>query len=234
MSVARIVAAFIIFARERTRVISAALILALLFAICAALPLAFSGSADAAADAPPSIAKSVALFTSYWSGSEEGYETSALEDVAAQDEEFCKSHMQSLVSDAFIDEGVQELESEGMEFFSLWNEESEIRLCHAWLETVGDWKNWIEVLFDMDTGFVYYYYFSSGNLSNGENYSYTKYSQMDEGTIARRIAHETGYALRFANETTNAFIKEGEVFCVQILYTHARGSLIDIKITCIP
>ena len=233
MSIARIVAAFIIFARGRTKIISAVLILLVLFAACALLPLSFGGASDSVQEAPPSIARSAELFARYWSDSGENYEISATETVSAQDESLCREYMQGIVSDAFIDEGEQEMVSEGIEFFVLRDEEIEIRLCRAWLETKGDWKNWIDVIFDMDTGFVYYYYFSSGILSGGEKYLYTEYSQMDSETIARRIANETGYALRFTKETTNAFIKDGEVFCVQILYTHARGSLIDITITCV-
>lgn len=223
--------------KVRTGFFIAIACMAALFVFAATLPMAFRGEVDETRPAA-SFAECANLFAQYWSGKESGYTVSVLEEISQEDSQYCSEYFDWFVKTSFVDrqEGLVDESDTGSSYLIVDDSHTQLRICRMWMRTAGDWSNWIEVQFDMDTGFVYYFYFSSLCLNDGENYRSTRYSGISGESIAGEIAQGAGYELRFldiATPLTQAhFFNGGEYFCTDIIYSYAAGKMIDVKITC--
>lgn len=106
-----------------------------------------------------------AMFADWWRGGNT-YRAQRLASVTGESERYAEARLNELVAECLPpDEGAATLNS-GIDLVTLTNADGgQVRLCREWRLTAGTWARWIDVCFDMDTGFVYYIYLSGQRLS---------------------------------------------------------------------
>ena len=142
----------------------------LVFLLSALLPLLFRKAPEEVLS-PLNRSERAALFSAYWNGGDESIKEPLT--PSAETETRCRERMRQLTDICFQDEQDWTVESEGSEYFTLSGEGGEARLCRSWLQCQGDWRNWLDVCFDAESGELYFSKTLEQHRRAVENY--TKY-----------------------------------------------------------
>lgn len=222
---------------DKLKLIVAASASAFLLLLAMLLPLAFRGGQDA--EEVYGLGERAALFADYWSGSG-GTDWKKL-DAATKQQEKAGDELLAMLVDSYVpDKRLKTPVPDGREYISVSNGVCSINLCRMWMSAQGDWQNWLDLCFDLDTGDIYYFYFSGECLFNGNDYLYDADSGFDAESVADRIAEFIGYDLRYlvwsgspADTATAVYMSQGSSVCVDISCTYYEATLIDVKICCV-
>ena len=145
---------------------------------------------------------------------------------------FCEEVMARLTARWIDDRALEMPRPTGREFTTLRGRNgSRLTLCRMWLEAQGDWRNWMDVCFDADTGTVYYLYLSRECLTNLGRYT-AGTPRPDAHAAAEELAGLAGGRLRhFAGSTAVVECPDG-VLCYDIGQVN-YDALIDLRINCV-
>lgn len=206
----------------------------LLFAIL--FPLSFRQSTAQQAPKAAGAEERTALFAAYWNAGDaaEALTVTKQEQPGKEREDLCKARMQGLIAACIVDEKLEDASPTGSEYVTVSDGQTQVNVCRMWMERSGDWKNWLDVCFDADTGEIYYLYLSCECLSRQENY--TQFSSLNGEQIAAELASRQNGAIRYFGEEADGMqtvvISEADgTVCYQIACT-AYDHLIDVKINC--
>jgi|GEM_PF-3236070 len=221
--------------------IIAFLSVAVIFIITALIPLAAKKPYTEPAVITQNFAQDAALFADYWARAENGYEVFTYEDISSQKEQECTEFFEHLRSESYIDNQEGELTDQGVEYIVVQRGDSEINLCNMWYQTVGDWSNWTWIVFDINTQFVYHFYYSSVCV-DGTYHGISQYTFLTVDRMAADIGTELGYELADLEKTINqtqtlakaTYIKDGSFLKMDISFNYIENSLVDLEITCAP
>lgn len=213
---------------------------AAMFLLAALLPLAFRGGSVEARE-PLSVGQRASIFSEYWWNEDSSNcQVERISDLGRTQREFCFERMEQVKELCFVDAQQGQIKSEGSEYISVTTEAGEIRLCRSWLECQGDWRNWIDVCFDIDSGDIYYFYISSECVSNPNKYSDAVPEPLDAERVAGYIADRRSYELMHLDWSGNAsdsamviYNSAGSAVCMQISCIYYESTLIDLKICCV-
>lgn len=166
----------------------AALLTALVFAVCLALPALMlrSRTAPAAEESPAptealSLAERVELYERYDSGELVRY---ALDESELDSDALIAAVRlaNALETSIVADRGAQRsMSSTGTNFYTVSDGEGAMRIMEYYREWVGDWSNWFWVKLNIDTLEVFYCYYSAAcerNLSSYDSDDYYNVSAM--------------------------------------------------------
>lgn len=155
---------------DRAKLIAAAAATGAILLLAMLLPLAFRRSAPpAAAPADPALERRVALFTEYW-GAGEDDDPVRVEHLEPADAAPWEARFQELVSVWIDDRRLADTEPSGAEYSAISRTGQQMTVCRMWLEKTGDWRNWLDVCFDGESGMLCYLYLSRECLSNRGDY----------------------------------------------------------------
>lgn len=229
---------------DRSRFLFSAGAAALLLIVALFLPLLFRAeTADTAPADAASAAERVLLFLDCvrMESGEEPERPLRIEKLSEPETEtaaFCETLMRTLAARCIQDDAVTYEAPSGSEYTVVTDaSEKTLSLCRMWLESKGDWQNWLDVRFDADTGVIYYLYLSRECITNAERYSMPGEEDVTAETVASAVAVDTGWTLRTLQpagdgSTLAVFSANGETVCYRIA-CRAFGSLIDVRITCV-
>lgn len=229
-------------AREQRLLTLAGLCLFLLLA-AALLPLAFRQPASTEGSAVPGSAsdarEKAKLFAAYWAnggqGSSESYTVTGIEPPETT-AAYCEALMEGLAERCLYDMAVERSEPSGAEYLLLQDPAGcELTLCRMWIQSSGDWQNWLDACFDAETGILYSLYVSReclGSLSN-----YVNMRRYDAAGVAALAAEVSGAALRTflpgADREGTAIVDAADgVWCYQISCTD-YDKLVDFRLTSV-
>ena len=212
---------------------------AVVFLLAALLPLAFrTGSVETQSEecGPGDRA---AIFSAFWNDGGRGCTVRSIPGPEKKDIDACTQRMSEIVDGCIIDTQRAAANSAGSEYVSVTNDMGTIRTCRMWMESQGDWNNWIDVCFDMDTGEVYYLYVSSKCIGNGEIYIDALPEGFNTQTAAELIADEWGCELvkvvwsgKTGDTATAVFLNGGSAVCIELTCTYYQSSLLYVKLCC--
>lgn len=221
---------------ERTKMLLAAALSGAALLLAIFLPLAFFSPVKD--DAPDTGAEQKAeLFAQYWYAAEEESGVYS-EKVAVPKQEMltrCEETMRDIVSQWIYDAGIEYAAPSGSEYTRVQNETGEMTLCRMWLEEQGDWRNWLDVCFDAESGTLYYFYLSRECLRNQKIYGDN--SGLTTELVAQRLAEFLHGNIRYFSAPDEAgacaavISTPGGTICYSI-NCKAYDRLIDIKINC--
>lgn len=222
---------------EKTRMIAIAIVTGAILLFAMLFPLAFLQNAETEApkEAATLDARS-ALFAEYWAAGDE--QANFLAEVALPPDgaklERCEALMAEIVAACIADTQLEALTPTGHDYVTISDGETDVNLCRMWMERKGDWRNWLDVCFDADSGEIYYLYLSCERLSNSE--SYAGYVQALKTHLSELLLRQAHGAVRYRNtegENTEIAVVAGEngTVCYRIGGV-AYHELIDVKITC--
>lgn len=211
---------------------------AAVFILAAVIPLTVSGG-RAAQENSLSLGERAAIFAQYWNSDSGEARAEKIETPDAKDERYCRERMKKLLELCSVDKREQSVEYSGSEYLSISSADGEMRICRMWVQRQGDWRSWVDVCFDMDTGDVYYLYTSSECVTNSAEYIDAVPAELDAKYVADYISENTGYSiLRFdwsggMGDTADVIlIQKGNAAALKINCTYYTASLLDIKIVC--
>ena len=220
---------------EKTKLIVYLSITILVFIGSCLLPLAFRGRADTSVRFFDT-GERAAMFVAYQSKGKD-VQVKVLDSVSSADANFCKNRANEIVSLCRIDNKNGKTITNGSEYLQLSDDDNVLRLYHIWAQDEGDWTNWMDIYFDMDTGFVYYLYVSSVCLSNASDYAGALDSSFNTKYAANLLAEETGWTLKHFSWSGNAedaaYVvtgKDGDVICWNIYCSYYESTMLDLKI----
>lgn len=183
---------------ERTKLtVSVALAAALLLAAML-VPLAFRTEA---AEPEVSATHCAALVQRYLAGETDGLSVQRLNAPDAALAAGCETRMHTFAARCIDDREVDLTGPYSSEYTVLSDGEATLRVCRMWIELRGDWQNWLDVLFDVDTGELYHLYLSRERLSHAERYPATESSRPTARYTAETLAAELGGTLSSLRET---------------------------------
>ncbi len=225
---------------DRMKLIIYGGVTAAVFVVSALVPLLFRGGEAARPQKDGlSAGDRAAVFAAYWNGPDEDCQVSIIGEPKKDELERCSARMDEISLMCLADKSSGDVKSEGSEYVSVSRGGDEIRLCRMWLEVQDDWRSWLDVCFDMDTGDVYYFYLSADCLTNPGKYLTLIPDGMDADRIAAHLAREKGYELLHlsrddADEVVTAIYNaEGSAVCMSISCVCYKSALIDVKICCV-
>lgn len=221
---------------EKTKLIIYIGITAVVFITACLLPLAFKGK-NLGEDHFFDTGERAAMFVQYQKGSK-SISSKTIDSPAKADSKYCDSVMDELIAMCRLDNRAGKILSEGSEYVVISDGENSMRLCRMWIQDEGDWTNWMDVYFDMDTGYVYYLYVSSICLNNGNEYSNAIEGQFNSKSVAELIARTTGFDLKHfswsGNVEDTAYAVtglEGDIVCWNINCTYYASTMLDVRIS---
>ena len=223
---------------ERMKLLIWSVSLGLLLLTAALLPLAFR-SAAAAPDKPAQTAEQgsgFALFSRYWNGDDEGLRAETLEQPSRRLESRCEERMEALAGALLLDHAAEYSGPTGREYTLLRDDSgSDLTLCRMWVESRGDWQNWLDVCFDAENGTIYYLYLSRECLRSRSDYA-SEYVGLSAGDTAAKLAEAYGWTLRYCsdpegNSAAAVYSADAGTACYQI-EIKLFDALIDVKICC--
>lgn len=229
---------------DKLRTIICASLTAAVLVAAMLLPLAFRTGGEQEPAGAFGFSQRAALFADYWSGDGET-EAEPIEKPAKRDVEACRLRMQELVERYTLDRRLEEAEPTGSTYVKVSGPSGELRLCRMWLQAQGDWQNWLDVCFDMDTGDVYYFYFSGECLFNGNDYldglGLNRLGEsLDPEYAASQLSRAIGYDLQYldwsgqaADSARAVFTAEGSAVCYELKCIYYDATLVDVKICCV-
>lgn len=220
---------------DRTKLALAALATGAVLLFSMLFPLAFRSRVTAEPDAvPASLEERAALFAAYWDAGDTEISSEKIETPDVEMKALCEAEMQQLIQRCIVDRRVENFAPDGSEYLRISDGETTATVCRMWLETTGDWKNWLDVCFDADTGEIYYLYLSCGNVSNPAEY--TGVADLNCGRIISDLADCQGAFVRYTDGETNGTqtavlsAPEGTI-CYTVKCT-AYENLLDVKVGC--
>lgn len=219
---------------EKTKLIVYLSITVFFFITACLLPLAFAAGGDKP-EAYFDRGERAALFLKYDSGSKD-IKTQLLGKVSATDSDSCEKRLEEIIGLCRIDNKSGKLITRGSEYIQLSDGENVLRLYHAWIQDEGDWTNWMDVYFDMDTGFVYYLYISSVCLDNPDDYADAIEDGLNAKSVAGLIAENTDSVLRHFSWSGNledsayaVMTRNGDTVCWNINCIYYESTMLDVK-----
>ena len=142
--------------------------------------------------------------------------------------------MAEILAACIADLHLEELSPTGHDYVTITDGKTDVNICRMWMERKGDWRNWLDVCFDADSGEIYYLYLSCERLSNGD--AYTGYVQELKLRLSELLQTQAKGTVRYRNaegENTEIAVVAGEngTVCYRIGGV-AYNELIDVKISC--
>ena len=216
-------------------------VMGVVFLLAALLPLAFrTGGSEVVDSGGTGTGERAAIFSAYWNDGARGCTVRSIPGPEKKDIDACTQRMSEIVDRCVIDAQRAAAGSAGSEYVSVTNDAGTIRICRMWMEFQGDWNNWIDACFDMDTGEVYYLYVSSKCISNAETYLDALPEGFNTQTAAEQIAEERGCELvkvvwsgKTGDTATAVFLDGGSAVCMELTCTYYQSSLLDVKLCCV-
>lgn len=210
---------------------------ALCFLLAALMPLLFMNRGSAKESL--SEGERAAIFAAYWGGEQESVTAERIDQPAKRDVESCEKRLGEIVDKCTFDLVPGETQSSGSEYLTLTSGEDEMRICRIWRQRQGDWRNWLDVCFDMDTGELYYLYLSSECLKNQSAYADVLPAELSASFVADYIDGMGGYELinldwtgSANDEATAIYTVGGSAVVMKISCIYYKSTLVDIKLTC--
>lgn len=220
---------------DRARLLVCIIAAGLGLAAAMLLPLAFR-SVPAPEEPEAAAGDKRQMFADYWLLGEDadGISVTRLEEPSAEDARRCSETMAALAARCINDQALETLTPSGSEYTLLRDRAgTPLRLCRMWLEARGDWQNWLDVCFDMDSGEVYYFYLSRECLANRAKYP--SGGTLSASYIAATLEEDNGWTLRWLTDgsegSTALFSTDSGSACYQI-DCRAYDALIDVKLCC--
>ena len=220
---------------DRTKLLVSAVATGAVVLFAILFPLTFRQSGAQTVPAAATLEERTALFTEYWNAGDgaEGISVTKEETPEQERTELCAARMQGIIAACIADENLADASPTGSEYTSVSDGVTQVNVCRMWMERSGDWKNWLDVCFDADTGEIYYLYLSCECLSNAERYALP----MDTQRAAEKLAALQDGTLRYlgpgeAGGQTAVIAAP----CGTIIYTvdcTAYDTLVDVKINCL-
>ena len=113
------------------------------------------------------------------------------------------------------------------------------KFLRKWVEWQGDWRNWLDVCFDADSGELYYLYLSSECLSSYSDYIGAVPAQFGAAYVAEILADEMDYELLYldvpdddANSIIASYLCGGSALRLRISCIYHESVLMDVKVCC--
>ncbi len=224
---------------DRTRLGVYWIVTALVFIAAALFPLSYRDSRALAEQSLSRGARAV-IFADYWNSDSGKAKAEKLTEAEDIQEKYCKQRMNEIMLRCDIDSKDGQTEYSGAEYLRISTEDGSIDICRMWIQSQGDWRNWTDVCFDIDTGDIYYLYTSSECVTRPENYAEAIPKDLDAGYIAEKIVENTGYDIISMNwsgsmaDTARVIYRDkGEVLSLDISCIYYEASLLDVKIVCV-
>ena len=223
---------------ERKQLVLTACVVGGLLVLAALIPLLFRTAPPERTDENLSSAMEhrTALFAAYWN---EGDASGLDAETMIPDREmetFCENRMRTLVADSVIDEDFSYSVPTGREYTLVSDGSNSVRLCRMWLQSKGDWQNWVDACFDAETGRLYYLYVSRECLTNRSRYTGLGTGRDSAEAIAGLLAEDGGMTLRhFTGEKrsgTAVMDSPDGTVCYEIR-CNWYDALIDVRIVCV-
>ena len=222
---------------EKMRMIVLAALTGAILLFAMLFPLAFRQKAEAEPVAEPlALDARSALFAAYWEAGEgqDGFlaETPFLPDKAFSAR--CDALMAEIISVCIADVKVTDLSPTGRDYITLTDGEADVNVCRMWLEREGDWRNWLDVCFDVDSGEIYYLYLSCEKLAEDAVYDgYVKTLEAKLGELLQKQAQGTLRYRHVEGENAEIAVISGSngTVCYRIggmIY----DKFIDVKLNC--
>lgn len=221
---------------EKMKTILYVSVAGLMFLLAALMPLRFRTSGQPGPD-QPSMGVRSRIFAAYWTGDA----ACTAEPIAEPQKEMqkrCNAEMEQITERCIIDKRLIDRQPLGSEYLRLETKEGAVNLCRMWLERQGDWRNWLDVCFDADSGEVYYLYLSCECVSNSKQYVTAAKKVPDTSSIAAAVSEESGWPQLYlawsgdpAQPGKAIFGADGGV-CMDLSCIYYAGTLIDIKLCC--
>lgn len=230
---------------------AAAILTALVFAVCLALPALMLRSRTAQAEEEPaptealSLDERVELYESYDAGELARRDLDEAEidnDTLIAAVRLANALETSLVADR----GAQRsLSSTGTNFYTVSDGEGAIRIMEYYREWVGDWSNWFWVKLNIDTLEVFYCYYSAACERNLSDYSSDDYYNVS--AMIMDLAGAVGFDgfdyytresvtdnMPFEVDITNSVTGESLRYeCRMHTYSDAASLLVDREFTLV-
>lgn len=223
---------------DKLKLIIAASAAAMLVLLAMLIPLAFRGSGESLEQAAD-LGRRAALFAEYWNSSGE-VSWKKIEEPTKAQERVGSELMEELVQSYVPDKRLVDTAPGGREYVRVTDGTLSMELCRMWMSAQGDWQNWLDVCFDLDTGDIYYLYLSSECLFNGNEYLSSPEGGLDAQMVAELAAERLGYELRYlvwsgetADTATAVYMSEGSSVCVEISCIYYEATLVDVKLCCV-
>lgn len=222
---------------ERMKLIIYGAVAAFFFLAALLVPLAFRDGVKG--ETPTAVGERVALFADYWEGEHDDIEVESVGSPSKKTQEFCTKRIEALMAECTFDKAAPNMQSEGREYLTVTQQELELHICRVWRQFQGDWRNWIDICFDMDTGEIYYLYLSSECLKNQSEYVMSMPAALDTAYVVERIGANDGFELldaKWSGEAGEAaeaiYSANGSALKMRISCIYYESTLIDIKIVC--
>lgn len=209
---------------------------ALVFVVALLLPLAFRGGSGAGA-ASLNAGERAAIFAGYWNSGEGTAQE--LGSPGRKVVKYCAGRMEAIVAACSVDKRTAEAEAEGSEYLLVSSAQGGIRVCRKWLKYQGDWSNWLDVCFDMDTGEIYYLYVSSQCVASPDLYADVFPGGLNASVAAKKAADFMGCDLLHldwdgsaADPASAIFASDGSAVRMEISCIYYESTIIDVRMTC--
>ena len=147
---------------------------ALLLVVCLTLPLLFlngEGEPGPATERALTLGRRAEIYALF--AADEGLNMERLDEAGVGNDEYisCINTANAIIDTLVMDEGETRLENPfGTNFYTLTEGGDSIRIMEYYYEWTGDWHNWFTMHIDLDTGLVYYLYYSANVQQNGGLY----------------------------------------------------------------
>lgn len=147
---------------------------ALLFIVCLTLPLLFlngEGEPGPKTERALTLGRRAEIYARF--AADEGLNMERLDEAEVGNDEYisCINTANAIIDTLVMDEGETRLENPfGTNFYTLTEGGDSIRIMEYYYEWTGDWHNWFTMHIDLDTGLIYYLYYSAAVQSNGGLY----------------------------------------------------------------
>jgi len=224
----------LLFRDDRRRLLFSSAVVGGLLILAALLPLCFR--TEAAPETPEADpAARMALFRDYWQQTEDDRIGEKTESFGPETDDFCLTQMEALIRDCIDDPGLEHPAPTGRELVRLQGADGTgLSLCRMWLEAAGDWKNWMDVCFDADSGAIYYFYLSRERLIRSEQDGDAQ--DLTAETVAEKLAAHQGWSLYRLTETADgawdAVFGTGTGAACYRITVKAYDNLIDVMLAC--
>ena len=215
---------------------------ALLFIVCLALPLLFlngEGEPGPKTERALTLGRRAEIYARF--AADEGLNMERLDEAEVGNDEYisCINTANAIIDTLVMDEGETRLENPfGTNFYTLTDGGDSIRIMEYYYEWTGDWHNWFTMHIDLDTGLVYYLYYSANVQQNGGLYIGRAEEHLDAageelisalGYEPLGLEHESGDLYRLTLAEGEGRL-EYDAICG--IYEDAAPSLlIDLRIT---
>jgi len=205
----------------------------LLFAIL--FPLVFLYHPAETTDRGVALDSRAKLFVRYWNAKDEenGISEETIAEPKPETAALCEARMDGIVAVSIPDRALEERTPTGSEYLKISEGDAEVNLCRMWLERSGDWKNWLDVCFDADTGELYYLYLSCACLKAPEAYEDDVNARVEQ--LAETLAACMDGEIRLVETDGTAqtvMITTPEGTIGYRLDCNCSERLVDIKINC--